>query len=101
MNARLVAITWPLEGATFPVEGELSIGRDRQNTLAIEDRVLSRRHCAIQESDGKCSVRDLGSSNGTYVNGLPVTMRMLSDGDQITAGQNLFLFACGATKPSG
>jgi transcriptional regulator with GAF, ATPase, and Fis domain len=101
MNARLVAISGPLEGATFPIQGELSIGRDRQNTLAIEDRVLSRRHCAIQESDGKCSLHDLGSSNGTYVNGLPVTMRMLNDGDQITAGQSLFLFACGAAAHAG
>ena len=101
MNARLVAISGPLEGATFPIEGELSIGRDRQNTLAIEDRVLSRRHCTIQATDGKCSLRDLGSSNGTYVNGLPVTMRMLNDGDQITAGQSLFLFACGAAARAG
>src|SRR3954453_16078779 len=95
MNARLIAISGTLEGATFPIEGELSIGRDRQNTLAIEDRVLSRRHCSIQVADGKCSLRDLGSSNGTYVNGLPVTMRMLNAGDHITAGQNLFLFTCG------
>src|ERR1051325_9735356 len=95
MSARLIAISGPLEGGTFPIDGELSIGRDRQNTLAIEDRVLSRRHCAIQDSDGKCSLRDLGSSNGTYVNGLPVTQRMLIDGDQITAGQSLFVFACG------
>src|SRR4029079_14251798 len=95
MNARLVAISGPLEGATFPIEKELSIGRDRQNTLAIEDRVLSRRHCAIQLADGKCSLRDLGSSNGTYVNGLPVTSRTLNDGDQITAGQSLFLFTSG------
>jgi Nif-specific regulatory protein len=102
MNARLVAISGPLEGATFPIESELSIGRDRQNTLAIEDRVLSRRHFAIQVADGKCSLRDLGSSNGTYVNGLPVTSRMLNDGDQITAGQSLFLFACGeAAEPAG
>src|SRR5436190_5750287 len=97
MNARLVAISGPLEGATFPIEGELTIGRDRQNTLAIEDRVLSRRHCAIQDADGNWSLRDLGSSNGTYVNGLPVTSRMLNDGDQITAGQSLFLFANNST----
>src|SRR5436190_6949663 len=101
MNARLVAISGPLEGATFPIEGELTIGRDRQNTLAIEDRVLSRRHCAIQQEDGKCSLRDLGSSNGTYVNGLPVTSRMLNDGDQITAGQSLFLFASSAAGEAG
>src|SRR5215467_1740001 len=93
MHARIVAISGPLEGATFLIEGELSVGRDRQNTLAIEDRVLSRRHCAIQDTDGKCCLRDLGSSNGTYVNGLPVTSRILNDGDQITAGQSLFLFA--------
>src|SRR5262249_11078490 len=101
MNARLVAISGPLEGATFPIEGELSIGRDRQNTLAIEDRVLSRRHCAIAQAEGKCSLRDLGSSNGTYVNGLPVTSRMLNDGDQITAGQSLFLFACNTVEEAG
>src|SRR5581483_8889757 len=95
MNARLVAISGPLEGATFPIEGELSIGRDRLTTLAIEDRVRPRRHCALQESDGKCSLGDLGSSNGTYVNGLPGTSRVLNDGDQSTAGQSLFLFACG------
>jgi Nif-specific regulatory protein len=98
MNARLVAISGPLEGASFPIEGELSIGRDRQNTLAIEDRVLSRRHCTIQQVNGKCSLRDMGSSNGTYVNGLPVTARVLNDGDQITAGQSLFLFACGTAE---
>src|SRR5690349_18687889 len=93
MPAQLVAISGPLEGVTFMVDGELSIGRDKLNTLAVEDdRVLSRRHCAIQEIEGAFSLRDLGSSNGTYVNGLPVTARVLNDGDQITAGQSSFIF---------
>jgi Nif-specific regulatory protein len=94
MNAQLVAISGPFEGVSFAIEGEFSIGRDKLNTLAIEDdRVLSRRHCAIQEAGDGFNLRDLGSSNGTYVNGLPVTTRALSDGDQITAGQSSFIFA--------
>jgi len=94
MNAQLVAISGPFEGVSFTLEGEFSIGRDKLNTLAIEDdRVLSRRHCAIEPDGEAFHIRDLGSSNGTYVNGLPVTTRALNDGDQITAGQSSFIFA--------
>src|ERR1035441_2943840 len=92
MEARLVAISGPLEGAVFPLEAELSIGREKTNTIPIEDRVLSRRHCLIQKDNGHFNIRDLNSSNGTYVNGLPVAAHVLKDGDQIKAGQSLFLF---------
>src|ERR1039457_786071 len=92
MEARLVAISGPLEGAVFPLAVELSIGRERSNTLPIEDRVLSRRHCLIQKDNGYFNIRDLTSSNGTYVNGLPIAAHVLKDGDQIGAGQSLFLF---------
>ena len=92
MEARLVAISGPLEGAVFPLAVELSIGREKSNTLPIEDRVLSRRHCLIQKDNGHFNIRDLTSSNGTYVNGLPIAAHVLKDGDQIRAGQSLFLF---------
>ena len=91
MPAQLVAIAGPLEGVTFTIDGELSIGRDQQNTLAIEGPRAVTPPLRNPGGDGKYSLRDLGSSNGTYVNGLPVTMRMLNDGDQITAGPDLFL----------
>ena len=99
MDARLVAIAGPLEGAVFPLSGELSIGREKTNTISVEDRVLSRRHCRIQDEGGEFSIHDLNSSNGTYVNGLPVTTRVLKDGDQIRAGQSVLLFENGDGEP--
>jgi transcriptional regulator with GAF, ATPase, and Fis domain len=92
MEARLVALSGPLEGAVYPLEAELSIGREKTNGIAVEDRVLSRRHCVIHRDNEQFAIRDLNSSNGTYVNGLPATTRILKDGDQIKAGQSLFLF---------
>jgi transcriptional regulator with GAF, ATPase, and Fis domain len=102
MDARLVAISGPLEGAVFPLETELTIGRDRTNTVTVEDFVLSRRHCLIHREGGLIHIRDLNSSNGTFVNGLPVTARALTSGDQVKAGESLFLFLQGesAARPA-
>ena len=100
MEARLVAISGPLEGAVFPLDAELSIGRERTNSVPIEDRVLSRRHCLIQKDNGHFNIRDLDSSNGTFVNGLPVAVQALKDGDQIKAGQSLFLFVHNEVEPA-
>src|ERR1035438_4131627 len=82
MESSLVAISGPLEGAVFRLEAEVSIGRERTNSIPVEDRVLSRRHCTIVEENGQFNVRDLKSSNGTFVNGLPISARVLHDGDQ-------------------
>lgn len=101
MSARIVAIAGQLEGAVFPVEGEVSVGRDKTNAVAIEDRVLSRRHCLVYQDERQCVVQDLNSSNGTYVNGLPVTRRVLQEGDQIKVGESVFLFSDGDEAPAG
>src|SRR5690349_19244099 len=98
MEAQLLAVSGPLEGAVFPLDAELSIGREKTNTVPVEDRVLSRRHCLIVPERGQFNLRDLNSSNGTYVNGMPITARVLKDGDQIKAGQSLFLFTHGETS---
>ena len=95
MDARLVAISGPLEGAVYPLETELSIGRDKTNSIAVEDRVLSRRHCLVHREGGGFQLRDLNSSNGTYVNGLPVTTQALKSGDHLKAGESVFLFLDG------
>lgn len=75
-HPRLVGIGGPVEGGTFALAGEeSSIGRDHTNALAINDRPVSRRHCAIRKlAPGRFEIRDLGSRNGTAVNGLPVTI---------------------------
>jgi Nif-specific regulatory protein len=101
MNAHLVAISGPLEGADFPLAGDLSIGREKTNVISVEDRMLSRHHCLIHVGDSECQIRDLGSSNGTYVNGLSIAAHALNEGDQIKAGQSLFVFTCAKSAPSG
>jgi Nif-specific regulatory protein len=87
-----MAVSGPLEGSVIDLDSELSIGREKANAVSAEDRVLSRRHCLIERGAEGFAIRDLHSSNGTYVNGLPVTTRALKHGDQIRAGESLFIF---------
>ncbi|MGA2581591.1 MAG: sigma 54-interacting transcriptional regulator [Bryobacteraceae bacterium] len=84
----------PVEGGTFALAGEeISIGRDHSNALPINDRSVSRRHCSIRKlAAERFEIRDLGSRNGTAVNGLPVTARVLGDGDEIRLGDCYFRF---------
>jgi transcriptional regulator with GAF, ATPase, and Fis domain len=100
MNARLVAIAGPLEGGDFTIAEALSIGREKSNVISVEDRMLSRHHCEINVEDSEFQIRDLGSSNGTYINGLPVAAHALKDGDQIRAGQSVFVFTRGTAASS-
>jgi two-component system response regulator AtoC len=67
--------------------GELTVGRADDATLSIDDERVSRRHFSIAWRDGALSVRDLGSRNGTFVNGRRVDAeRRLRAGDIVTAG---------------
>lgn len=97
MNPRLVAVAGPFKGVTYPLHAaeEFAIGRDSSNQLAISDGVLSRRHCSIRNEDGQCKITDLHSSNGTFVNGLPVDEKILEHGDRISAGESRFVFLFG------
>ena len=90
----LIGIGGPVEGETFALAGEeIFVGRDHTNALAINDRSVSRRHCSIRKlAPERFEIRDLGSRNGTAVNGLPVTARVLGDGDEIRIGDCYFRF---------
>ncbi|HET8674784.1 MAG TPA: sigma 54-interacting transcriptional regulator [Blastocatellia bacterium] len=101
MSPRLAAITGPLKGATFALtEEEFSIGRDPSNRLSIGDPALSRRHCLIKKEADQLKLYDLDSSNGSFVNSLPVKERLLEDGDQINIGDSLFIFSVGEGEDS-
>jgi hypothetical protein len=80
-------------GTRVPVQGHVSLGRSRTNIVAINCEKVSRRHALIhQDEEGNCLVIDLGSSNGTYVNGARIThMAQLRIGDQIDIGSERFL----------
>ena len=93
MGAKLVVLAGPRCGETFSIDAaETTIGRDASSQLSIPDHLISRRHCAVELSADRCTLRDLGSSNGTYVNGMPVRERTLTHGDRIRAGDSVLLF---------
>ena len=63
------------------------VGRDRGCAVRIDSVTVSRRHAHVVVANGEAAVEDLGSKNGTQVNGQPVTERVaLKDGDQIEVG---------------
>jgi ABC-type multidrug transport system ATPase subunit/pSer/pThr/pTyr-binding forkhead associated (FHA) protein len=64
-----------------------SIGRDRQNDIAIEHPTVSRFHAHIERKDGSVYITDLSSTNGTFINGKPIHgTRLLRAGDTIRIG---------------
>jgi transcriptional regulator with GAF, ATPase, and Fis domain len=93
MKPRLVGIAGPLQGSMFSLAGErVTIGRDSSNEIWAADSFLSRRHCALKSAGEEFSIHDLGSHNGTRVNGIPVKEQKLAHGDQISVGDSLLLF---------
>src|SRR5215475_10813773 len=99
MNPRLVALTGPLKGQVITLMAETSIGRGSSNHIAVSDPSLSRRHCLITVAEAGFTLTDLGSSNGAYVNGVPVQQRLLEHGDQLTLGDSVFLFLLREGEP--
>src|SRR5262245_8736452 len=93
MSPKLIAISGPLQGKTFTFSepAELSIGRDPSNQLCLSAFTVSRWHCLIKRTAEVFTLHDLGSSNGTFVNGVPVKERRLADGDRIAIGESEFL----------
>ena len=82
MSPRLLGVAGPFQDTAVALsEKEVSIGRDSSNDLWVADRALSRRHCLLVNQSEQFILRDLGSKNGTLVNGVPVTEQVLRDGD--------------------
>lgn len=72
---------------------EVTIGRDPQSDLPLDyDDSVSRQHARIRRDHTDFVLEDLGSSNGTYVDGVPVMACRLHGGDIVQIGRSLFLF---------
>jgi serine phosphatase RsbU (regulator of sigma subunit) len=80
------------EGRRTPVGSSLVVGRGDGCDLVIRDLAASRRHLRIYRDDGVWRCRDLGSSNGTLVNGEPIESCRLADGDDIRIGATSLRF---------
>jgi hypothetical protein len=86
VNFRLTALTY--------------IGRSEDNQLRLLDPGVSRRHVLVMATPGGYTIRDLGSQNGTYVNGARVDESPLTDGDRITIGEINLVFRGAAAAMS-
>lgn len=77
----------------FNLEGEVVIGRSQEADIFLSDRRVSSRHARIYLKDDHFFLEDLGSTNGTFVNGLPIKAPYrLEIGDKIAIGPYVFFF---------
>src|SRR6185503_12193245 len=89
MQVNLRVLAGPYKGRVFPFEQHdtFLIGRNNEAHLCLpDDRFFSRNHCLLEINPPRCFLRDLGSTNGTFVNGKRVSVAYLRHGDQIQGG---------------
>jgi len=103
-TSRFVMIQGPEPGQTFVLEQDkVEIGRDPRNEIVIGDPQVSRRHARITRRGDLWVIEDLGSTNGTFVNGMELTRpHTLANGDQVSVGGSVTLtyHGRGAETPS-
>ena len=81
------------QGSRFELtEPNVRLGRDASNTFQLHDNEVSRHHAEIRRVDNDYTLSDLGSSNGTFVNGQRSRQHVLASGDQIQMGGTLMLY---------
>jgi len=98
----LVAQGGPLNGYRWSISDELLIGRTSDCDISISNQQVSREHARVFLSAGKPYVQDLGSKNGTFLNGKPVAEKSsLAEGDviQIALAQEFVFLGQDATVP--
>ena len=93
--ARLIVMEGPQAGQKFKIDDEVVLGRAIDASVVLEDPEVSRSHLRIARgSTGAYTIEDLGSRNGTLVNGIPIQKQLLAFGDKIQVGPRvLILFA--------
>jgi len=105
---QLIMRSGPTPGAMFTLEGDqIDIGRDSTNEIVINDAEISRRHARLTFQGGKYVLEDLGSTNGTFVNGQRLAgPRVLKAGEVVSFGEQIVMvfeathFDAGATVVS-
>jgi diguanylate cyclase (GGDEF)-like protein len=91
-HAYLILLAGNDIGQIFKIEpGDAVLGRSRGAQICLDDDSISRNHCRIRRKGELIEIEDLGSSNGTYVNGMRVSNLVLQDGDKIRVGDTTIL----------
>lgn len=83
----------PVRHFPLPAEGVLTLGRSERNAIVLPEPASSRVHAEVRCEAGRFTLRDHGSSNGTFVNGRRVKERQLEEGDRIRIGTVELRFA--------
>ncbi|MGW7006673.1 FHA domain-containing protein [Streptomyces sp. NPDC054933] len=93
-SALLVVKRGPNSGSRFLLDSEITTaGRHPQSDIFLDDVTVSRRHVEFRRSpDGRFSVADVGSLNGTYVNREPIESVGLNNGDEVQIGKYRLVF---------
>ncbi len=86
-------------GKIIPIRGRLTIGRGSECDLILDEAEMSRKHAMIENFGDGIYLRDLGSSNGTFVNGVQVRDAVLHPDDQIAFDRNRFLLEAPGMAP--
>ncbi len=88
--------THKLEGS-----GPWTVGRSQENDITVNDPNVSRRHARISRADNGFVVEDLGSTNGTLLDGAPIDRERIEGGDELTFGQTTARFVRRIDVPGG
>jgi two-component system, NtrC family, sensor kinase len=87
------------QGSRFEFTEQIArLGRDPSSAIRLHDTEVSRHHAEIRRSDDTYTLFDLGSSNGTYVNGRRIQRHTLASGDQVQLGGSLMLYTAPAEE---
>ncbi|NCV96121.1 MAG: FHA domain-containing protein [Actinobacteria bacterium] len=87
-SAMLVSLIGPSKGARYLLEPEVTqIGRATTNEIFLDDVTVSRKHAQVLKREKRYFLQDLGSLNGTYLNGELVSETPLNDGDELQIGK--------------
>lgn len=87
-TALLVVVRGPNAGARFLLDRELvTVGRHPSSDIFLDDITVSRRHVEFRREADRFWIYDVGSLNGTYVNGVRVERQALSTGDELQIGK--------------
>lgn len=91
--AALLLLTGPKAGSRHEVGAELTVGRSPSCEIPLDDEKVSRRHARIEVRGGETWLSDLGSKNGTFLNGVAVAEKVtLRGGDQVQIGETTLVF---------
>lgn len=89
---KLAVVGGPAKGKSYTLKdsGETSIGRIEGNDVVLNSTKVSKRHCVLVVSNKDVQLKDAGSSNGTFVNGVLTKLKVLKPGDRVSVGEFVF-----------